>query len=93
MGDRLRYTTTIVVSIEVLAGAFLELVSALAKAIPLVTDRIVEMCRKCVYLQGEIPCLRLSVHLAEVCIRMHWDKQDKVLRSPPEFCLFPIAEW
>ena len=46
MGDRLIYTTTIVVSIEVLAGAFLELVSALAKAIPLVSDRIVEMCRK-----------------------------------------------
>ena len=44
MGYRLRYTTTIVVSIEVLAGAFLELVSALAKATPLVSDRILEMC-------------------------------------------------
>ena len=46
MGDRLRYTTTIVVSVEVLAGAFLELVSAMAKATPLVMDRIVEMCQK-----------------------------------------------
>ena len=66
MGDGLSYTTTIVVSVEVLAGAFLEWVSVLAKGTPLISDRIVEMCRICVYLQGEIACLRLSVHLAEV---------------------------
>ena len=24
---------------------------------------------------------------------MHWDMRYKVLRSPLEFCLFPIAEW
>ena len=36
---------------------------------------------------------RWSVHLAKGCIMMHWDMQDKVLKSPLEFCLFPIAEW
>ena len=24
---------------------------------------------------------------------MNWDMRDKVLGSPLEFCLFPIAEW
>ena len=32
-------------------------------------------------------------HQIEVCIRMHWDMQNKGFRSPPEFCLFPLAEW
>ena len=34
-----------------------------------------------------------SDRMAKDCIRMHWDMQDKLLRSPLEFCLFPIAEW
>ena len=59
--------------------------------------RMYQMCRSVrtvkSYLQGEMSCLMTwSVRLAKGCIRMHWDMQDKVLRSTLEFCLFPIAE-
>ena len=47
MGDRLGkpQCSLSVSSKKNCAGAFLELVSAMAKATPLVSDRIVEMCR------------------------------------------------
>ena len=99
MGDRLRKPQCClsIDSFRSCAGAFLELVSALAKATPLVSDRIVENVSSlsiCVIFTGlnSLPLTQCSLS-GGLHKDAHRDMQDKGFRSPPEFCLFPIAEW